>query len=202
MKTTVIGSDKAKTNNEVKTNIRPNITGKEKNENDKSDAAKAPAETPQEETAQGTEVKAGDAPAYVNQVNQPAQATEAVKPEPQEQPQAEPSKKELKEQLLAKRVFNLDTTVKMVADLSKKIAQRDRLKNTIANLDTFAIQANEDGDVTESNKFHRCELTITDDEGNEFVTKNAYIIDHVAQYVNSLCVEKLAEIEAEIVIPA
>lgn len=200
MKTTVIGSDKATAKNEVKTTNRPNITGKEKNENDKSDAAKAHAETPQDETAQGTEVKAGDTP--VNQVNQPAQATEAVKPEPQEQPQAEPTKKELKEQLIAKRVFNLDTTVKMVADLSKKIAQRDRLKNTIANLDTFAIQANEDGDVTESNKFHRCELTITDDEGNEFVTKNAYIIDHVAQYVNSLCIEKLAEIEAEIVIPA
>lgn len=202
MKTTVIGSDKATTKNELKTTNRPNITGKEKNENHKSDAVKAPAETPQGETAQGTEVKAGDTPANVNQVNQPAQATEAVKAKPQAQPQAEPSKKELKEQLIAKRVFNLDTTVIMVANLSKKIAQRDRLKNTIANLDTFAIQANEDGDVTESNKFHRCELTITDDEGNEFVTKNAYIIDHVAQYVNSLCVEKLAEIEAEIVIPA
>lgn len=202
MKTTVIGSDKATTKNEVKTTNRPNITGKEKNENDKSDAAKVPAQTPQGEKAEGTETKAGDSPANDNQVINSAPTAEAVKAEEQEQPQAEPSKKELKEQLSANRAFNLDTTVKMVADLSKKIAQRDRLKNTIANLDTFAIQANEDGDVTESNKFHRCELTITDDEGNEFVTKNAYIIDHVSQYVNSLCVEKLAEIEAEIVIPA
>jgi len=67
MKTTVIGSDKAKNTNDVKTNIRPNITGKEaKNEND---TTKTSAETPQVETAKIAEVKT-DKPATVD--NQPA----------------------------------------------------------------------------------------------------------------------------------
>ena len=205
MKTTVIASDKAKNNNEVKTNNRPSLTGKEaKNEavNDK-----APADAPQGEenkNAETSEVKAGSPVAVGNQPADLATAPKAeeVKQGEEAQPQAEPSKKEIKEQLRIKPVFNLDATVKLVSDLSKKITQRDKLRATIDNLDTFTIAPNEEDDVTGSNKFYRCELTINDDEGNEFVTKNAYIIEHVAQYVNSLCVEKLAEIEAEIVIPA
>jgi hypothetical protein len=201
MKTTVIGSAKAK-NNEVKNNIRPNVTGKEA-KNNEADKDKAPAQTPQVEKTQAPEIKADSSVAVGNQ---PADTTAApkaedVKPAEEAKPQAEPTKKELKEQISAKPVFNLDTTVRLVGDLSKKIAQRDKLRATIDNLDTFTIASNEDGDVTGSNKFYRAELVLHDDDGNEFVTKNAYIIEHVTQYVNSLCVEKLAEIEAGIVIP-
>lgn len=196
-------SAKVKKNNEVKNNIRPSVTGKEA-KNNEAVKDNAPAQTPQVEENQTPEVKTDSSVAVDNQ---PANTTAApkagdVKHGEEAQPQAEPTKKEIKEQLQLKPVFNLDTTVKLVSELSKKITQRDKLRATIDNLDTFTIASNEDGDVTGSNKFYRCELTISDDEGNEFVTKNAYIIDHVAQYVNSLCVEKLAEIEAEIVIPA
>jgi len=128
----------------------------------------------------------------------------SMTPEPvkaEQLPQAEPTKKELKEAIKAK-VFSLEETVKLISGLGKRIAQRDKLKNTIDNLDNFVIAQSDDEDVTGSNKFQRCELSITDDNGNEFVTKNPYIIDQVAQFVNSLCVEKLAEIEASIIIPA
>ncbi|EHQ24658.1 hypothetical protein [Mucilaginibacter paludis] len=195
MKTTVIGSAKAKNNSEVKNNIRPSVTGKEA-KNNEADKDKAPAQTPQVEENQAPETKAGNG---VTMDNQPADTI--ATPKGGEVKQAEPTKKEIKEQIIARPVFNLDTTVKLIGDLSKKITQRDKLRATIDNLDTFTIASNEDGDVTDSNKFYRCELVLHDDDGNEFVTKNAYIIEHVAQYVNSLCVEKLAEIEAEIVIP-
>ncbi|WP_426587926.1 hypothetical protein [Mucilaginibacter sp. R-33] len=205
MKTTVIENQRTKNNKSVKNNNRPNITGKEaKNETNKEDGKNGGAENEHAPQTGNPEVKAGDPATVDNQPANLAGATEAgqVNPEEQNQSQGEPTKKEIKELFSLKPFFNLDATVKLVGDLSKKIAQRDRLKGTIDNLDTFTIQANEDGDVTGNNKFYRCELIIRDDNGNEFVTKNAYIIDHVSQYVNSLCVEKLAEIEAEIIIPA
>ncbi|EHQ27532.1 hypothetical protein [Mucilaginibacter paludis] len=205
MKTKVIGSDKAKNNNEVKTTIRPSLTGKEAKNETLND--NAPADVPQSEennNTETTEVKTGSPVAVDNQSANLADAPKAeeLKTGADPQPQVEPTKKEIKEQLNLKPVFNLDATVKLVSELGKKITQRDKLKATIDNLDTFTIASNEDGDVTGSNKFYRCELVLHDDAGNEFVTKNAYIIDHVTQYVNALCVEKLAEIEAEIVIPA
>ncbi|NVM65045.1 hypothetical protein FHW88_003349 [Mucilaginibacter sp. SG538B] len=205
MKTTVIENQSAKNNKSAKNNNRPNITGKEaKNETNNDEGKNAGSENEPAPQTGNTEVKAGDPATVDNQPANVAGTTEAgqIKPEDQNHPQGEPTKRELKELFSLKPFFNLDATVKLVGDLSKKIAQRDRLKGTIDNLETFTIQANEDGDVTGNNKFYRCELIIRDDNGNEFVTKNAYIIDHVSQYVNSLCVEKLAEIEAEIIIPA
>ncbi|MET3606895.1 hypothetical protein ABIC74_000737 [Mucilaginibacter rubeus] len=205
MKTPVIENQSAKNKKSVKNNNRPNITGKEaKNESNNEEGKNAGAENEPASQTGNTEVKAGDPATVDNQPANLAGAKEAgqIKPEDQSQSQDEPTKKEIKELFSLKPFFNLDATVKLVGDLSKKIAQRDRLKGTIENLDTFTIQANEDGDVTGNNKFYRCELIIRDDNGNEFVTKNAYIIDHVSQYVNSLCVEKLAEIEAEIIISA
>ncbi|HWY38638.1 MAG TPA: hypothetical protein VNY73_08775 [Bacteroidia bacterium] len=203
MKTTVIGSDKAKNNNEVKTNIRPNITGKEaKNENDNS---KTPAKTPQGETAKTAEVKT-DKPTTV--YNQPANATEAPKAEAVKQgeetkSQAEPSKKELKEQFIAQQERKLAETVKIVEVLGKKIAQKNKLENTIANLDSFTVtQSDDKDDMASDSRFARCELVISDDDGNEFVTKNPFIIAYVAQEVKQLCIDKLAEVEASIVIPA
>jgi hypothetical protein len=203
VKNAAVQGTNANKNEASKINIRPSITGKEA-KNHEADKDKAPAQTPQGEETQAPEVKADSGVAVDNQ---PADTTAApkadeVKPAGEAQPQAEPSKKEIKEQLSLKPVFNLDATVKLVSELGKKIVQRDKLRATIDNLDSFSIAPNEEDDVTGSNKFYRCELVIKDDDDNEFVTKNAYIIEHVAQYVNSLCVEKLAEIEAEIIIPA
>jgi len=141
---------------------------------------------------------------------------EEVKPEPTkpeetkpsepakqaEQPAQEPSKKELKEQFQQQQAKKLEETEKLVEQLGKKIAQKKKLQNTIANLDGFTLAQSEDkDDLASDSRFQRCELVITDDEGNEFVTKNPFIIAYVAHEVRQLCVDKLAEVEATIVIP-
>jgi len=116
-------------------------------------------------------------------------------------PQAEPSKKELKEQLKEQQERKLADTVKVVEALSKKIAQKNKLQNTIGNLDSFTIAQNDDkDDMASDSRFQRCELVISDDNGNEFVTKNPFIIAYVAHEVKDLCIEKLKEVEASIII--
>lgn len=117
-------------------------------------------------------------------------------------PQQEPTKKELKEQYAAEQVRRLDETVKLIEQLGKKIAQKNKLQNTIANIDSFTIaQSDDKDDMASDSRFQRCELVISDDDGNEFVTKNPFIIAYVAHEVRQLCVDKLTEVEASIVIP-
>ncbi|MES2277286.1 MAG: hypothetical protein V4592_14760 [Bacteroidota bacterium] len=199
MKTTVIGSDKAKNDKDVKTNIRPSLTGKEAQNETVKD--KEPAQNPQDEKVKVTEVKAGDT---VNMDNQPVKPTDAPKAEEVKQSEeAKPSKKELKEQFIAQQERKLAETVKIVEVLGKKIAQKNKLENTIANLDSFTVtQSDDKDDMASDSRFARCELVISDDDGNEFVTKNPFIIAYVAQEVKQLCIDKLAEVEASIVIPA
>ncbi|WP_316753260.1 hypothetical protein [Pedobacter gandavensis] len=119
------------------------------------------------------------------------------------QPIAEATKMEIKEDLQeTKPARNLDSTVKLVLDLNRRINQRGKLLETIENLESFEIKQHEDADETETNRFSRCMLTIEDDKGNEFTTKNTFIISAVAAQVLNLCSEKLGEIEGEIFIPA
>lgn len=116
--------------------------------------------------------------------------------------QHEPTKKEIKEQFAAQHAFGLEETEKLVEQLGKKIAQKKKLQNTIANIDGFTItQSDDKDDMASDSKFQRCELVISDDDGNEFVTKNPFIIAYVAHEVRQLCVDKLSEVEASIVIP-
>jgi hypothetical protein len=129
----------------------------------------------------------------VKQVEQPK--NEEAKPQP------EPSKKELKELFQQQQARKLEETVKLVEALGKKISQKNKLQNTIANLDAFTVAQNDDDDMSADSRFHRCELIIHDDDGEEFVTKNPFIIAYVAHEVKQLCIEKLEEVEATIVIP-
>jgi len=186
----------------TKTNIRPSLTGKEAK--DEASTAKAPAETPQVEATKAPEAKTDSA---VTVDNQPANVAEpkaeAVAQGEEAKPQAEPSKKELKEQFQAQQERKLAETVKIVEVLGKKIAQKTKLENTIGNIDSFTIaQSDDKDDMASDSRFQRCELVISDDDGNEFVTKNPFIIAYVAQEVKQLCIDKLAEVEASIVIPA
>jgi len=139
------------------------------------------------------EVKA-EAPATSVKQEEKPKAEEA-------KPQAEPNKKELKEQLREQQERKLADTVKLVEALGKKIAQKNKLQNTIANIDSFTIAQNDEDDMASDSRFARCELVISDDDGNDFVTKNPFIIAYVANEVKQLCIEKLAQVEASIVIP-
>jgi hypothetical protein len=149
------------------------------------------------------EAKQTPAPVKDEKPKQQEEAPKAEQPKAGEaKPQPEPSKKEIKEQLREQQARKLADTVKLVEVLGKKIAQKNKLQNTIANLDSFTVAQNEDkDDMASDSRFQRCELVISDDDGNEFVTKNPFIIAYVAHEVKELCIEKLEEVEASITIP-
>jgi len=109
---------------------------------------------------------------------------------------------EIKEQLKdEKPALNLEATIKLALDLNRRINQRGKLLETIGTLEAFEVAQKDDAEETDSTHFQGCELTIEDDKGREFTTKNPFIINAVAKMVNTLCVDKLAEIEGEIFIP-
>lgn len=129
----------------------------------------------------------------------PATATEQPKP----QPKAEASKAEIKQAFAEhKPAMNLEQALKWVETMHRRKIHRDKLVETISMLDAFEVAQMDDAEETGTNHFQGCELTIEDDSRKQFSTKNPFIIKAVAEYVKTLCVDKLAEIEGEIVIPA
>lgn len=105
-------------------------------------------------------------------------------------------------EIIDKPALNLEGTLKLVEELHRRMVQRGRLVFTIDNLDKFEIEQKEEAEDTTSNYYQGCELEITDDKRNQFSTKNPVIIKAVALFVRKLCTDRLAEIEAEITIPA
>ena len=134
--------------------------------------------------------------------------TKAPEPaKPAEQPKAEAPKVEAPkmEEVKAepkKVVLNLEGTLKFIEEMHRKAKQRTKLQDTIKNLDDFEVELRDEADNTDTNYYNGCTLTIEDDNRRKFETKNPTIIWTVAQLVNNMCVDKLAEIEAGIVIPS
>lgn len=184
MKTTVIGSGKengvVKNTSTDKTAIRPSVPLKDANKDESKEAPKAEI------------VK--------TEVHPKAE----TKPATNEAPKVEPTKTELREKLQEQKpAMNLEQTIKLALDLNRRISQRGKLLDTIGTLEEFEIAQKDDAEGTDGNNHYQgCELTIEDDKGREFTTKNPFIINAVAKMVNTLCVDKLAEIEGEIFIPA
>ncbi|HEY0054542.1 MAG TPA: hypothetical protein VGB63_04220 [Pedobacter sp.] len=138
-------------------------------------------------------------PAFAN--NNPVNKESVKDKQEPEKPEAE--KAEDKPQIKFEKVgLNLESTLKLVEELFRRKTQRDRLLETITNLEAFEVDQKTDPDQLDANHFQGCVLTIEDDARRKFTTKNPVIIFEVAQYVNSMCVKRLAEIEAEITIPA
>jgi len=117
----------------------------------------------------------------------------------QEAPKAEATKKEIKAQLAEEKpALNLEQTLKKIKDLSRLSNQREKLIGTIDELEAFEIKQEDEAEETSLNHFQRCELKITDDNGNTFSTKNPFIINEVARNIKALCTDKLAEVEGSI----
>jgi hypothetical protein len=182
-----------------------NLNGTEKKDNKPAFVNANPVNKdskPQPETAKPAEVKAeepkADAPkAEAGKTDAPkaeASKTEAPKAEvaPAAEAKAEPKR----------IVLNLEGTLKFIEEMHRKAKQRTKLQDTIKNLDDFEIELRDEADTTDTNYYNGCTLTIEDDNRRKFETKNPTIIWTVAQLVNNMCVDKLAEIEAGIVIPA
>lgn len=202
MKTTVIGSNK---NNGKLNSLQLNNETDKKGEQPKTNGLPISKEFDNKEKEEPKKAEAPNTPA---QLQQQAEASKAdiAKPETQkveaEQPKAEPTKKEVKVEVQQKPFFNLESTLKLVEELHRKKIQRERLLDTIDTLEAFEVAQIDDADETEANHFQGCVLTIEDDERRKFTTKNPVIIQAVAQFVNRMCIDRLAEIEAGITIPA
>jgi hypothetical protein len=151
------------------------------------------AEPPKPQTEQvKAEAPKDDTAAHEQQPKAEATAVkEELKAEPKPEFKPEP----------VKPTMNLEEVLKLVTELNRRKIQRDKLLETIDNLEAFEIGLKEDADETDGNYYQGCVLTIEDDNHRKFTTKNPVIIWTVAQQVNSLCVNKLAEIEAGIIIP-
>lgn len=100
-----------------------------------------------------------------------------------------------------KPVLNLEATLKVVDDLHRRSIQRINLLSRINQLEDFEITLIEEGDELETNHFQGCQLIISDDKGRKFVTQTAGLIKLVAEFIHTACLEKLGEIEANIVFP-
>jgi len=190
---------------EVKTtginNNRANITG---NNNVTAKANNLPVSTTLNGEAKKDEPKKAETPAPVQATEQPKEIVQAEN-SPKivaEQPKAEEPKKVAEEAKPAKPVLNLESTLKLVEELHRRKVQRDKLMDTIQSLEAFEVNQKDEAEENGITNYSRCELTIADDKGKSFSTKNPVIIFHVTQYVNALCIDKLAQIEAGIIIPA
>ena len=154
------------------------------------------------------EPKKAETPAQAEQPKETPQAEnipKIVADQPKaeaEKPKTEEPKMVAEELKFLKPVLNLEGTLKLVEELHRRKIQRDRLLETIDTLEAFEVAQIDEADETESNHFQGCVLTIEDDNRKKFTTKNPVIIQAVAQFVNSMCVDRLAEIEAGIMIPA
>lgn len=149
-----------------------------------------------EEQAEATKPEA-DKSGFVN-VNEQVQSKEAETPNPQEK-REEPTKKEIKANFeQEKPAPNLEQTLRKIKDLHRLSNQREKLLETIETLDAFEVAQLDDAEETNLNHFQGCTLTIKDDTGRVFTTKNPFIIDQTAKNINTLCVDKLAEVEGQI----
>lgn len=99
------------------------------------------------------------------------------------------------------RGLNLEATIQVVEDLHRKKVQRDNLAAVIDRLDNFEVKQKEVDDIDEDRYYSGCVLTITDDNRNSWNTRNTAIIKKVTEFVRALCEEKMADIEADIVLP-
>ena len=112
-----------------------------------------------------------------------------------EQAAAKPEVKPLKVGL------NLESTLKVVEDLHRKSIQRINLISRIKQLETFEVILSTENDELEENPYQGCKLIIEDDKGRRFTTTTPGLIRLVSQFIFTACLEKLADIEAHIVLP-
>jgi len=179
--------------NEVRTENRPSLTAKEAKQ-DETATNQKPAEAPKSEEAKAAEIPAS-APAAMD--NQPANPAAESKEQPVTGEEA--PKHEIKFLIPA---LNLEQTVKAVEGLHRKNIQRLALIARIKTLEDFQIKLAENSDQLESNVYQGCKLIIEDDRNNKFTTNTPNLIAMVSQFVYDACINKLSEIEAEIVFPA
>lgn len=111
-------------------------------------------------------------------------------------------KADLKQQVKKEKpLHNLESTLEVLEELQKKMRQRGTLKNTIDKLNKFEIDLEEEEDEMGGNQYQDCMLMIKDDKQNRFETRNPVVIEAVTAFIKDMCTDRLADIEATIVLP-
>lgn len=115
----------------------------------------------------------------------------------------EATKMEIKEEFkTVKPALSLEQTISLIEELGKKKALRDTYSSYIEDLDMFIVAQNDDDMGKDDNpSFKGCELVIRDGEGAIFKTNSASVIFGVVEFMKVRFNDRLAEVEAEIVIP-
>jgi hypothetical protein len=117
-----------------------------------------------------------------------------------EEPKAAEIKPEAAKAEPFKPVMNLEGTLKFIEEMHERKVKRDKYLATLKNLDEFEIDLKKDNDDID-NYYTGCILTIQDDAGRKFTTKNPVIVWTIAQHITSICEGKLTEVEAGLVLP-
>lgn len=98
-------------------------------------------------------------------------------------------------------VNNLESTLKVVGSLHRRMVQRDNLIIATKNLETFELKQKQDEEIESGSYYNGCILTLEDDDRRKFSTKNPVIIRAAVDFLKGLFETKLMEVEAEIVLP-
>lgn len=106
---------------------------------------------------------------------------------------------EIKTQAI-KPALNLEATIKIVEELHMKKRHRDRLEHSIDELDKFVIKRQSE-DLDDKSYYQGCMIKVSDDDRNEWSTKNPTVITEVVNFLKAKFQEKLSEIEAQIILP-
>lgn len=112
------------------------------------------------------------------------------------------TKAEIREEIeKQKPEMNLETTIQVLEDLYRRKKQRDNLANTIDNLKAFEIIEGDELEEPGNKGYLNCVLTLEDGNGHTFETNNPNLITRLMNFFIATCYERLAEIEASIVLP-
>ena len=104
---------------------------------------------------------------------------------------------------VVKPVLNLEQTLLLINQLAEKTALRNTYNGYIDSLKAFVLSQNDDDMAKKDDtSFKGCELIIRDGKGHDFYTSSASVIAGTVIFMSGRFAERLAEVEAEIVIPA
>ncbi|WP_130857946.1 hypothetical protein [Olivibacter jilunii] len=195
MKTTVIGNNKE--NGKVSTTA---VTKENKSEQPKANGLPLSKGFDDKPKGEATKESVSTVPAQAEQPKEEvAPKTETIT--------SEPTKKELKASIAAKIAEQkaiLERHIELGDKLNRKIRHRDNLTAIITTLKEFEVSLKDNEEETENNHFQGCLLTIQDDKGKTFTTKNPTLIKEVAEDVKTFCTDKLRDVDLDIInlIPA
>jgi hypothetical protein len=175
--------------NEVRTENRPSLTGKEAKK-DETVKDQTPAQAPKVEEAKVAESTPGGSATVDNHIANPEQQAGEQEVKAEAAPKVE-----------AKAELTLEAKIKAVNDLHRKTIQRLALIARIHTLEEFEVKLEEENDELENNPYQGCKLIIEDDKRRQFVTNTPGLIRMVSQFIFDACAEKLAEIESNIYFP-